>query len=72
MRERQRRAITGKIFHGLRKHGGYRLSPRADINEVLRNLAAEAGWTVHSDGTTFRASVMLIFSFSWFFSAAKQ
>lgn len=56
MRERQRRAITGKIFHGLRKHGGYRLSPRADINEVLRNLAAEAGWTVHSDGTTFRSS----------------
>ncbi|EXB75233.1 hypothetical protein L484_026015 [Morus notabilis] len=57
MRERQRRAITGKIFHGLRKHGGYRLSPRADINEVLRYLAAEAGWTVLPDGTTFRSNV---------------
>ncbi|XP_047940982.1 protein BZR1 homolog 4-like [Salvia hispanica] len=33
MRERQRRSITTNIFHGLRKHGGYRLSPRADINE---------------------------------------
>lgn len=57
MRERQRRAITGKIFHGLRKHGGYRLSPRADINEVLRHLAAEAGWTVLPDGSTFRSNV---------------
>ncbi|KAL6282732.1 hypothetical protein ACE6H2_013661 [Prunus campanulata] len=54
MRERQRRAITTKIFHGLRKHGGYRLSPRADINEVLRHLASEAGWLVEPDGTTCR------------------
>ncbi|BFG28208.1 hypothetical protein CerSpe_144820 [Prunus speciosa] len=54
MRERQRRAITTKIFHGLRKHGGYRLSPRADINEVLRHLASEAGWLVEPDGTTHR------------------
>ncbi|KAL3616838.1 hypothetical protein CASFOL_039232 [Castilleja foliolosa] len=55
MRERQRRSITTNIFHGLRKHGGYRLSPRADINEVLRHLAHEAGWTVDPDGTTYRA-----------------
>ncbi|KAI5331618.1 PREDICTED: beta-amylase [Prunus dulcis] len=54
MRERQRRAITTKIFHGLRKHGGYGLSPRADINEVLRHLASEAGWLVEPDGTTYR------------------
>ncbi|XP_008225589.1 PREDICTED: BES1/BZR1 homolog protein 4 isoform X2 [Prunus mume] len=54
MRERQRRAITTKIFHGLRKHGGYRLSSRADINEVLRHLASEAGWLVEPDGTTYR------------------
>ena len=59
MRERQRRAITAKIFHGLRKHGGYRLSPRADINEVLRQLAREAGWIVESDGTTYRANVYI-------------
>lgn len=56
MRERQRRSITTKIFQGLRKHGGYHLSARADINEVLRHLAAEAGWIVDSDGTTYRAS----------------
>ncbi|KAL1560506.1 protein BZR1 4-like [Salvia divinorum] len=56
MRERQRRSITTNIFHGLRKHGGYRLSPRADINEVLRNLAQEAGWTVDNDGTTYRSA----------------
>jgi hypothetical protein len=35
MIERQRRAII-TIFHSLRKHGGYLLSPNADINEVLR------------------------------------
>ncbi|KAL2456507.1 protein BZR1-like protein 2-like [Forsythia ovata] len=46
MRERQRRSITTKIFHGLRQHGGYRLSPRADINQVLRHLAQEAGWGI--------------------------
>ncbi|KAL6500606.1 hypothetical protein OROHE_025403 [Orobanche hederae] len=55
MRERQRRSITTNIFHGLRKHGGYRLSPRADINEVLRHLAQEAGWMVDPDGTTYRS-----------------
>ncbi|TQE08584.1 hypothetical protein C1H46_005760 [Malus baccata] len=35
MRERQMKAITTKIFHGLRKHGGYHLSPYGDINELL-------------------------------------
>ncbi|KAI4306335.1 hypothetical protein L6164_029622 [Bauhinia variegata] len=58
LRERQRRAITANIFHGLRKHGGYRLSPRADINEVLRELAKEAGWIVEPDGTTYRSKVL--------------
>ncbi|XP_010241187.1 PREDICTED: protein BZR1 homolog 3-like [Nelumbo nucifera] len=56
MRERQRRAITTKIFNGLRKHGGYNLPPRADINDVLRELAREAGWVVEPDGTTYRAT----------------
>ncbi|KAK4440228.1 BES1/BZR1protein 4 [Sesamum alatum] len=56
MRERQRRSITTNIFHGLRKHGGYRLSPRADINEVLRHLAQEAGWIIEPDGTTYRST----------------
>ncbi|KAK9267213.1 hypothetical protein L1049_009633 [Liquidambar formosana] len=56
MRERQRRGVTTKIFHGLRKHGGYHLSPRADINEVLRELAKEAGWVIEPDGTTYRST----------------
>ncbi|XAR64565.1 Beta-amylase [Bertholletia excelsa] len=56
MRERQRRSITTKIFHGLRKHGHYPLSPRSDINHVLRHLAMEAGWVVEPDGTTYRAT----------------
>eukprot|EP00249_Psilotum_nudum_P007551 c20649_g2_i1 orf=930-1850(+) len=54
LRERKRRAITGKILAGLRKHGNYQLPPRADINDVLKALAAEAGWIVESDGTTYR------------------
>lgn len=54
IRERNRRSITTKIFQGLRKYGGYNLAPRADINEVLRCLASEAGWTVEEDGTTYR------------------
>jgi hypothetical protein len=57
LRERQRRAITTKIFAGLRKYGGYNLPPRADINDVLKALAAEAGWTVEADGNTFRTQV---------------
>lgn len=44
LRERHRRSITTKIFNGLRKYGGYNLPPRADINDVLRALANEAGW----------------------------
>ncbi|XP_058071583.1 BES1/BZR1 homolog protein 4-like [Magnolia sinica] len=55
LRERQRRSITTKIFNGLRKHGNYDLAPRADINDVLRALAGEAGWIVEADGTTYRA-----------------
>ncbi|KAJ9140865.1 hypothetical protein P3X46_031459 [Hevea brasiliensis] len=58
LRERQRRAITTKIFHGLRRHGGYHLSPRSDINEVLRELAKEAGWVVEPDGTTYRYKLL--------------
>ncbi|KAJ7528894.1 hypothetical protein O6H91_15G024500 [Diphasiastrum complanatum] len=54
LRERQRRAITTRIFSGLRKHGGYNLPPRADINDVLKALAQEAGWIVEPDGTTYR------------------
>lgn len=56
IRERKRRSITTKIFHGLREHGGYRLSPRAAINQVLRHLAQEAGWVVEPDGTTYRST----------------
>ncbi|GAV67250.1 DUF822 domain-containing protein [Cephalotus follicularis] len=58
MRERQRRAITTNIFNGLRKHGGYNLSPRADINVLLRELAREAGWVVEPDGTTYRSKIV--------------
>ncbi|CAA3032421.1 protein BZR1 homolog 2-like [Olea europaea var. sylvestris] len=56
MREKQRRSIATKIFQGLRRHGGYRLSPRADNNQVLRHLAQEAGWIVEPDGTTYRSA----------------
>jgi hypothetical protein len=59
LRERQRRAITTKIFAGLRKYGGYNLPPRADINDVLKALAAEAGWTVEADGNTFRTTTQV-------------
>lgn len=53
IRERQRRAITGKILAGLRRHGNYNLRVRADINDVISALAKEAGWVVLPDGTTF-------------------
>lgn len=62
LRERERRSITTKIVQGLRKNGGYRLSPRADINQVLRELAREAGWTVDPDGTAYRSKVPYFFS----------
>lgn len=56
LRERQRRSITTKIFNGLRKHGNYNLPARADINDVLRALAKEAGWVIEPDGTTYRSN----------------
>ncbi|CAL5075502.1 unnamed protein product [Urochloa decumbens] len=56
LRERQRRAITGRILAGLRQHGNYSLRARADINEVIAALAREAGWVVLPDGTTFPSS----------------
>lgn len=64
LRERQRRAITTKIFQGLRKYGNYHLSPRADINEVLRELAKEAGWVVEPDGTTYRFKVQSLLTYN--------
>jgi len=54
MRERRRRAITTKIFDGLRAQGSYNLSKHCDNNEVLKALCAEAGWSVEEDGTTYR------------------
>lgn len=54
MRERRRRAITTKIFDGLRTQGSYNLSKHRDNNEVLKALCAEAGWSVEEDGTTYR------------------
>ncbi|XP_042389004.1 beta-amylase 2, chloroplastic-like isoform X1 [Zingiber officinale] len=56
LRERHRRAITGRILSGLRRHGNYNLRVRADINEVIAALAREAGWIVLPDGTTFPSS----------------
>ncbi|KAF3771864.1 Beta-amylase 7 [Nymphaea thermarum] len=55
LRERRWRSITTKIFSGLRKHGGYDIPPRADINDVLRAIPAKAGFVVEPDGTTYRA-----------------
>ena len=62
IRERHRRSITTKILTGLRKHGNYNLPPRADINDVLRALATEAGWIVEADGTTYRNTVSISLS----------
>uniref|UniRef100_A0A0E0N9A0 Beta-amylase n=1 Tax=Oryza rufipogon TaxID=4529 RepID=A0A0E0N9A0_ORYRU len=56
LRERHRRAITSRMLSGLRQHGNFPLPARADMNDVLAALARAAGWTVHPDGTTFRAS----------------
>lgn len=53
-RERRRRAISAKIFAGLRLYGNYRLPKHCDNNEVLKALCDEAGWTVEPDGTTYR------------------
>ncbi|KAG2677654.1 hypothetical protein I3760_12G107900 [Carya illinoinensis] len=53
-RERRRRAIAAKIFSGLRMYGNYKLPKHCDNNEVLKALCNEAGWTVETDGTTYR------------------
>ncbi|XP_010531182.1 PREDICTED: BES1/BZR1 homolog protein 2-like [Tarenaya hassleriana] len=53
-RERRRRAITAKIYAGLRAQGNYKLPKHCDNNEVLKALCAEAGWIVEDDGTTYR------------------
>lgn len=53
IRERRRRAITAKIFSGLRTHGNYTLPKHCDNNEVLRALCSQAGWNVEPDGTTY-------------------
>ncbi|XP_047335082.1 BES1/BZR1 homolog protein 4-like [Impatiens glandulifera] len=53
-RERRRRALAAKIFAGLRMYGNYKLPKHCDNNEVLKALCNEAGWTVESDGTTYR------------------
>lgn len=53
-RERKRRAVSARIFNGLRQHGNYRLPKHCDNNEVLKALCREAGYTVEEDGTTFK------------------
>ena len=53
-RERRRRAITAKIYSGLRAQGNYKLPKHCDNNEVLKALCLEAGWIVEDDGTTYR------------------
>lgn len=68
LRERHRRAITGRILSGLRRHGNYNLRVRADINEVIAALAREAGWIVLPDGNTFPSSQVRFFLSSPFFS----
>ena len=57
LRERHRRSITSNILAGLRRYGNYNLPIRADINDVIKALAREAGWTVEADGTTYRSKV---------------
>lgn len=56
LRERHRRAITSRMLAGLRQYGNFPLPARADMNDVLAALAREAGWTVETDGTTYRQS----------------
>ncbi|KAK6943429.1 BES1/BZR1 plant transcription factor, N-terminal [Dillenia turbinata] len=53
-RERNRRAVTHKIFAGLRAHGNYQLPKYADNNDLLKALCEEAGWQVAEDGTISR------------------
>ncbi|XP_010529274.2 PREDICTED: LOW QUALITY PROTEIN: beta-amylase 8 [Tarenaya hassleriana] len=56
LRERHRRAITSRMLAGLRQYGNFPLPARADMNDVIAALAREAGWTVETDGTTYRQS----------------
>ncbi|KAK4490867.1 hypothetical protein RD792_001582 [Penstemon davidsonii] len=56
LRERHRRAITSRMLAGLRQYGNFPLPARADMNDVIAALAREAGWTVETDGTTYRHS----------------
>jgi hypothetical protein len=63
IRERRRRAITARIFNGLRTQGNYNLSKHCDNNEVLKALCEEAGWFVKEDGTIHR-KVILSFCFT--------
>ncbi|XP_070049199.1 uncharacterized protein LOC142177945 [Nicotiana tabacum] len=53
-REQKRRAMTHKIFAGLRAHGNYKLPKHADTNDLLMALCDEAGWHVEEDGTIYR------------------
>ncbi|THG10525.1 hypothetical protein TEA_003817 [Camellia sinensis var. sinensis] len=53
-RERRRRAMTQKIFAGLRAYGNYKLPKHADNNDLLMALCEEAGWHVKEDGTVYR------------------
>lgn len=65
-RERRRRAIAAKIFSGLRMYGNYKLPKHCDNNEVLKALCNEAGWTVETDGTTYRKVILLLFLYNSF------
>ncbi|GAV76883.1 DUF822 domain-containing protein [Cephalotus follicularis] len=64
-RECKRRAVTRKIFAGLREHGNYKLPKHADNNDLLKALCEEAGWRVGEDGTVCRKvkiiNVLLIY-----------
>nr|GMD95018.1 beta-amylase 8 [Ipomoea batatas] len=54
IRERERRAFTARMIDGLRQHGNYNLPAGASMNQVLVAVVSEAGYTVDSDGTTYR------------------
>ncbi|KAE8682262.1 Uroporphyrinogen decarboxylase [Hibiscus syriacus] len=54
LRKRNRRAFTRRLLAGLRQYGDFSLPVRSDMNAVLAALAREVGWTVESDGTTYR------------------
>nr|GMD96673.1 beta-amylase 8 [Ipomoea batatas] len=54
IRERERRAFTARMIDGLRQHGNYNLAAGASMNQVFVAVVSEAGYTVDSDGTTYR------------------